>query len=161
MQHYCMRRTAQLAALILLVPICVRAQSTDNPGAPPLVSPSIGLHYGGPLRTSLALGLLVDFNEQRNESVVVAAELGQQGNELGVGIQKMHSLFGSGYSLRAVAVRTRDEPWNASPNTTYVGAEAHLMIAFGVGGRVGYLRRVTTKVDEHDNVMSFGVLIGI
>jgi hypothetical protein len=157
-----MRRTTCLAALLLFVPAGARAQSGAGPGAPPLVSPSIGLHYGGPLRTSLALGLLVDVSEQRNESFVVAGEVGQQGNELSVGIQKMRGQFGSGYSLRAVALRTRDEPWKASPYTTYVGAEAHLMIAFGVGGRVGLLRRITKQVDtEHDNVMSFGVLIGI
>ena len=157
-----MRRTAHLAALLLLAPLGARAQATTGLGAPPLVSPSIGLHYGAPLRTSLALGLLIDVSEQRNASIVVAGEVGQQGNELGVGLQKMRGQFGSGYSLRAVAVRTREEPWRASPYTTYVGAEAHLMIAFGVGGRVGYLRRVTKQVDAgHDNVMSFGVLIGI
>ncbi|MDQ2666777.1 MAG: hypothetical protein M3Z05_12290 [Gemmatimonadota bacterium] len=155
-----MRRTAHLVALVIM-PFCARAQNERRVGAPPLVSPSIGLHYGGPMRTSLALGLLVDVSEQRNASVVVAGEVGQQGNELSVGIQKMRGYFGSGYSVRAVALRTHDEPWKASPNTTYVGAEAHLMIAFGVGGRIGYLRRVTKQVDEHDNVMSFGVLIGI
>lgn len=155
-----MRRTTYLAALLLLAPPGAHAQAPA--GAPPLVSPSIGLHYGGPLRTSLALGLLVDVSEQRNESFVIAGEVGQQGNELSAGIQKMRGQFGSGYSLRAVALRTRDEPWKASPYTTYVGAEAHLMIAFGVGGRVGLLRRITTQVDtEHDNVVSFGVLIGI
>jgi hypothetical protein len=156
-----MRRTAQLAAL-LVIPLTAHAQSATGPGAPPLVSPSIGLHYGGPLRTSLAIGLLVDVSEQRNESIVVAGEVGQQGRELSMGLQKMRGQFGSGYSLRGVVLRTREEPWNASPYTTYVGAEASLMIAFGVGGRVGYLRRITKQVEpEHDNVVSFGVLIGI
>ncbi|CAN5800100.1 hypothetical protein BH11GEM2_BH11GEM2_21070 [soil metagenome] len=157
-----MRRTAQLAALAFIAPLVAHAQASSGRGAPPLVSPTFGLHYGGPLRTSVALGLLVDVSEQRNASVVVAGEVGQQGNELTIGLQKMRGQFGSGYSVRAVALRTRDEPWKASPFTTYVGAEAHLMIAFGVGGRVGYLRRITKQVDtEHDNVMSFGVLIGI
>ena len=157
-----MRRTVHLAALLFTLPLAASAQSSTGAGAPPLVSPSIGLHYGGPLRTSLALGLLVDVSEQRNESVVVAGEIGPQGNELSIGLQKMRGQFGSGYSVRAVALRTREEPWKASPFTTYVGAEAHLMIAFGVGGRIGYLRRITKQVDtEHDNVMSFGVLIGI
>ncbi len=157
-----MRRTAHLTALLVVLPLGANAQAADARGAPPLVSPSIGLHYGGPLRTSLALGLLVDISEQRNASLVVAGEVGQQGNALSVGVQKMRGQFGSGYSLRGVALRTRDEPWNASPHTTYVGAEAHLMIAFGVGGRVGYLRRTSKQVDtEHDGVVSFGVLIGI
>ena len=157
-----MRRTAHLAALLVIVPLSAGAQSTDGRGAPPLVSPSIGLHYGGPLRTSLAAGLLIDISEQRNASVVVAGEVGQQGNELSIGVQKMRGQFGSGYSLRGVALRTGDLPWNASARTTYVGAEAHLMIAFGVGGRVGYLRRITKQVDTaHDGVVSFGALIGI
>ncbi len=157
-----MRRTARFVALLVSVPLSTHAQSASGRGAPPLVSPSIGLHYGGPLRTSVALGLLVDISEQRNESLVVAGEVGQQGNELSIGVQKMYRLFGSGYSVRAVALRTHDEPWKASPNTTYVGAEAQLMIAFGVGGRLGYLRRITRQVDlEHDGVVSFGVSIGI
>lgn len=156
-----MRRTAQLAALLMLLPLIARGQDPATVGAP-RVSPAIGLHYGGPTRTSVALGVLIDINEQRNESLVVAGEVGQQGNELSVGMQKMRGLFGSGYSLRGVAVRTRDEPWKATPNATYIGAEAHLMIAFGVGGRVGYLRRVTKQVDtEHESIASFGVLIGI
>ena len=157
-----MRRTGHLAALLVILALSAGAQSTSGPGAPPLVSPSIGLHYGGPMRTSLALGLLVDISEQRNASLVVAGEVGQQGNALSIGVQKMRGQFGSGYSLRGVALRTGDMPWNASARTTYAGAEAHLMIAFGVGGRVGYLRRITQQVDtEHDGVVSFGVLIGI
>lgn len=157
-----MRRTAPLAALLLLLPLCVRAQERSSSSSGAHVWPGIGLHYGGPLRTSFALGLLIDVNEQRNASFLVTGEVGQQGNELSFGFLKMHGQFGSGFSLRAVGLRTHDEPWNASPNTTYVGTEAHLMIAFGVGGRVGYLRRVSKQVDaEHDNVMSFGVSIGI
>lgn len=157
-----MRRTARLAALLLLLPLCARAQDGASSSGSTHVWPGIGIHYGGPLRTSLALGLLVDVNEQRNASFLVAGEVGQQGNEVSLGLLKMRGQFGSGFSLRAVALRTRGEPWNASPNTTYVGTEAHLMIAFGVGGRVGYLRRVSKQVDtDHDTVVSFGVSIGI
>lgn len=157
-----MRRTAQLLAVLMVVPLWARAQDAPSTAANPRVSPSVGLHYGGPLRTSVALGLLIDTNERRNESIEVASEIGQQGYGLFVGMLKMQGQFGSGYAVHATALRTKDEPWQASSNTTYVGAEAQLMIAFGVGGRVGYLRRVSKQVDtEHDGVVSFGVSIGI
>jgi len=156
-----MRQTPALLALVLLLPLCAAAQDASAPSGR-RVSPSVGLHYGGPLRTSAALGLLVDVNEARNDGIVIAAEVGQQGNALSVGYLKMYGQFGSGYSLRAVALRTRDEPWKASPSTTYAGAQADLMVLFGIGGRVGYVRRVSKRVDiEHDNVITFGVFIGI
>lgn len=127
----------------------------------PHVSPALGVHYGSPLRTSLAGGMLVDVSERRNDGVVVAAEVGQQGNEISLGYFRMFGRFGSGYSLRAAVLRTAGEPWNASPNTTYAGVEGHWMIAFGVGARVGYLHRTSKRVDdEHDSLVSMGISIG-
>jgi hypothetical protein len=157
-----MRRPALSVALFVVLPLCARAQGTPNMEPNPHVSPAIGVHYGSPMRISVAVGALIDMSERRNDGVVVAAEAGQQGNEVSVGYFRMLGRFGSGYSLRAAALRTEGEPWNASSNTTYVGAEGHWMIAFGVGGRVGYLRRTSKRVDDaHDNLATIGILIGI
>jgi hypothetical protein len=162
MQHYLMRRSVLLVGLSALLPLCARAQDTPNVDPGPHVSPALGVHYGNPLRISLAGGVLVDVSERRNDGVVVVAEAGQQGNEVSLGYFRMFGRFGSGYSLRAAALRTVGEPWNASPNTTYAGVEAHWMIAFGVGARVGYLRRTSKRVDdEHDTLGTIGILIGI
>ena len=162
MQHYRMRRFVYLAGFTAMLPLSMRAQGAPNMEPTPRVSPAVGVHYGSPMRISLAGGVLVDMSERRNDGVVLVAEAGQQGTEVSVGYFRMLGRFGSGYSLRTAALRTAGEPWNASPNTTYAGAEAHWMIAFGVGARVGYLRRVSRRVDDaHDNLASIGVLIGI
>ena len=157
-----MRPSVVPVVLCFLLPLSARAQGAPNMEPNPHVSPAIGVHYGSPMRISLAAGLLVDMSERRNDGVVVAAEAGQQGNEVSLGYFRMLGRFGSGYSLRAAGLRTLGEPWNASPNTTYVGGEAHWMIAFGVGARVGYLRRTSKRVDDtHDNLATVGILIGI
>ena len=156
-----MRRSVFLVGLFIVLPMCARGQRAGEEKTPN-TSPAVGVHYGSPMRISLAGGVLVDMSAHRNDGVVAMAEAGQQGNELSVGYFRMLGRFGSGYSLRAAALRTAGEPWNASPNTTYAGIEAHWMIAFGVGARVGYLRRTSKRVDDaHDNLASIGILVGL
>ena len=41
-----------------------------------------------------------------------------------------------------------------------MGIEGHWMIAFGVGARVGYLRRAHGVGTDHQNLASIGVSIG-
>ena len=157
-----MRCLAFLIGLAAVLPLCAGAQGRRAPDSDPRISPALGVHYGSPLRLSVAAGVLVDASEHRNDGLIVMVEPGLQGGELSAGYFRMLGRFGSGYTLRAAALRTRDEPWNASPNTTYAGVEAHLMVAFGVGARVGYLRRVSTRVDDsHDNLASVGLSIGL
>ncbi len=158
-----MRRTVLSLAVVVLAPAFVRAQdSTSTPEPTRRISPAVGVHYGSPMRFSLAGGLLVDVSQHRNDGVIVAVEAGQHGREASAGYFRMLGRFGSGYSLRVAALRTGDEPWNASPKTTYAGVEASWMIAFGVGARVGYLRRASkSSLDPHDNLASLSVGIGI
>src|SRR5205085_6804063 len=116
-----MRRTALLAVFLAST---TRATAQGTPDPEPTgthVSPALGVHYGSPLRLSAAAGVLVDMAGHRNDGVVAMGELGQQGYEVSAGYFRMLGRFGSGYSLRLAAVRTNDDPWNASPNTTYVG----------------------------------------
>ena len=161
MQHYPMRRFV-LLTLLLAGASRASAQAATTPEDRVHISPAIGVHYGSPMRFSAAAGVLVDLNGQRNDGVVVMAELGQRGYEGAIGYFRMLGRFGSGYSVRAAVLRTTDDPWNASEHTTYAGAEAHWMIAFGVGGRVGYLRRVSRQpLDAHDNLASLGLSIGL
>jgi hypothetical protein len=156
-----MCRIARVLMLMAVLPFCGMAQAPTDP-MEPRITPSIGLHYGGPLRTSVALGLLIDASDRRNDGSVISAEIGQQANQLSAGYFRSLGQFGSGYSLRVAALRTRSDPWNASAKSTYLGGEAYLMVAFGVGGRVGYMHRISSSADtEHANVVSFGALIGL
>lgn len=155
--------TDSVRALVLaaLLPFPAFAQTPQAPESRVNVSIGLGLHYGSPMRGSAAVGALVDMKGDRNDGIIVMAEPGQQGNELSVGYFRMLGRFGSGYSLRAAFVRTRSDPWNASPRSDYVGIEGHWMIAFGVGARVGYLRRARgVSTDPHHNLASIGVSIG-
>lgn len=143
-----------------LLPLPVLAQEPQQAEQKVNVSIGLGLHYGSPMRGSAAVGVLVDMNGNRNDGIIVMAEPGLQGNELSAGYFKMLGRFGSGYSLRAAYVRTKSDPWNSSPHTDYIGVEGHWMIAFGVGGRIGYLRRLRGEGTDHQNLASIGLSIG-
>lgn len=161
MQHSGMRRTSSsLLALALLLPAVASAQRGDDAPKRQLV-PAFGLHYGTPLRFSVAAGGMLDVGSGGSEGVVALVEQGQHGTELSAGYMRFLGQFGSGYSLRGAVLRTGSEPWNANPHTTYVGAEVHLMIIFGVGGRVGFMRRASrTSTGSNDSIVSLALSIG-
>jgi hypothetical protein len=148
-----------LAAAVLLFPAAALAQREDATSS--RLVPAFGVHYGTPMRFSVSAGGALDVSDRRNEGVLVLVEQGQHGNELSAGYYRMIGRFGSGFSLRAAALRTSGEPWNADPHTTYVGAEAHLMVILGVGGRAGFMRRASKVVNgSHDSIVTLGISIG-
>lgn len=158
-----MRRFALPALLVLLLPLVAAAQASTPDDTTHFVhiSPVVGVHYGTPLRLSLSAGGLFDFNGGRNDGVVAVGEMGQSGGQFSVGYFRMLR-FGQGYDVRAAVLRTSDDPWNAAESTTYLGVEGHLMFLVGVGGRVGWFRRVTSaNGTKFDNIGMFGVSIGI
>ncbi|MEO8563270.1 MAG: hypothetical protein ABI601_14395 [bacterium] len=155
-----MRRLALPALLVMLLPLGAAAQgSADTTQL--RISPAIGIHYGVPLRLSLAAGGLFDFRGSRSDGVIAMAEPGQGGVELSLGYFRTHR-FGQGYSLRLAGIRTGEDPWNTSAHTTYIGAELHWMLLVGVGGRAGWFRRASAggASDPDDNLGTLGVSIG-
>jgi hypothetical protein len=156
-----MRRLALLALLVALMPVRAGAQTAADTTQFVRVSPAIGLHYGTPMRLSLAAGGLFDFRGSRNDGVIAMAEPGQGGIEFSLGYFRTRR-FGQGYSFRLAGIRTLDHPWNTSEHTTFLGAEAHWMLLVGVGGRAGFFRRVSSNdaSDPHDNLGTLGVSIG-
>jgi hypothetical protein len=158
-----MRRTMLSLAAVVLAPFIVRAQEPVPAPPGPRISPAVGVHYGSPMRLSAAGGLILDISRHRNDGVIMALEVGQQGNEVSAGYIRMLGGFGSAYSLRAALLRTAGEPWNATGNTTYGGVEASWLVVFGVGARIGYLRRTSRSngLEPHDNLATVSVGIGI
>jgi hypothetical protein len=163
-----MRRLAIPALLVVLLPLRAVAQApggsapADDTTQYVRISPAIGAHYGVPLRLSLAAGGLFDFRGRRNDGVIAMAEAGQGGGEFSVGYFRMVR-FGQGLDVRLAVLRTGPKTWNAAPETTYLGGEAHLMFVLGIGGRLGYFRRASRYNGEktYDNVGSIGVSIGL
>lgn len=160
MQHSRMRALVPvLAAAMLMLPAAAGAQRGDTPS--PRLVPAFGVHYGTPMRFSVSAGGALDLSERGSEGVLALIEQGQHGNEFSAGYYRMLGRFGSGFSLRAAVLRTSGEPWNADPHTTYVGAEAHLMIVLGVGGRAGFMRRASSISNgSRDNIVTLGISIG-
>jgi hypothetical protein len=135
-----MHRLALSALLVALLPLCAVAQGTADTTQFVRISPAIGVHYGMPLKASLAAGGLFEvsagyFRTQR---------------------------FGQGYSLRLAGIRTGEKPWGTSVQTTYLGAEAHWMFLIGFGGRAGWFRRISANdaSDPRDNLGTLGLSIG-
>jgi len=161
-QHWRMRRLAPfLLSLVVLFPAGARAQGGEDASSPRLV-PAFGVHYGTPMRFSVSAGGALDLSGRGNEGVLALVEQGQHGNELSAGYYRSLGRFGSGFSLRAAVLRTSGEPWNANPHTTYVGAEAHLMVILGVGGRAGFMRRAShVSNGAHDSIVTLGASIGL
>jgi hypothetical protein len=156
-----MRRLAIPALLLALLPLCADAQRTRAADTAPHVSPAFGLHYGSALRLSAALGFIVDRSRTTDDGLIVLLEPGQGGTEVAAGYYKSLGRFGSAYSLRAAVIRTREEPWNATPRSTYVGAEGQFLFVLGVGVRAGVFRRASRSVgDQHDNLATLSLTLG-
>jgi len=156
-----MRRLVLPALLVVLLPLCAAAQASGDTTQFVRISPAIGAHYGVPLKASLAAGGLFDFRGSRNDGVIVLAEPGQGGFQVSAGYFRTQR-FGQGYSLRLAGIRTGEKPWNTSVQTTFLGAEAHWMFLVGVGGRIGWFRRVSANdaSDPQDNLGTVGVSVG-
>jgi hypothetical protein len=157
-----MRRLVIPALLVVMLPLRAAAQATDDTTRYVNISPAVGFHYGVPLKLSVAAGGLFDFRGRYDDGIIAMGEMGQGGAEASIGYFRMIR-FGQGFDVRFAGLRTGTEPRNAAPETTYLGAEAHVMFLLGVGGRIGWFRRASpyTAPKTYDNVGSFRVSIGL
>lgn len=144
-----------------MLPLRAAAQDMDDTTHYLNISPAVGFHYGLPLKLSVAAGGLFDFRGRNDDGIIAMGEMGQGGAEASIGYFRMIR-FGQGFDVRLAGLRTGTEPRNAAPETTYLGSEAHVMFLLGVGGRIGWYRRVSSYsgTNPYDNVGSFGVSIG-
>jgi hypothetical protein len=166
-----MRRFASIALLVLSLPLCAAAQQPAGPapspgredgrGLSPRVTPVFGLHYGSPLRISGTVGVVIDLNKRNLDGILLLVEPGQKGIEFSTGYLHTFGRFGSGLSVRASALHTYEDPWEANPQTTYLGGELHWMAVVGIGGRAGLFKRVTGTPGSHDTLGTLGFSIGL
>ena len=154
-----------LAVLLAALPLCAAAQQaadTRQDGAiSPRVSPAFGFHYGNPMRFSGAVGVIIDLNKRNLDGILLLVEPGQKGIQFSTGYLHTFGRFGSGLSVRASALHTYDDPWEANPQTTYLGGELHWMVVMGVGGRAGLFKRASGPRGDHDTLGTLGFSIGL
>lgn len=147
--------------VILTVLVSSRAGAQTGASGASLITPAYGLHYGAPMRFSIALGATLDADRRRAQGAIAMIEQGQHGNELSAGYFRMIGRYGTGFSVRGAVLRTSGEPWEANPHTTYVGGEVHLQLFLGVGGRAGLMRRASREsTGSHDSIVTLGLSIG-
>lgn len=103
-----------------------------------------GIHYGVPLKWSVALGYVLP-GEYRDWQPFVGAEPGIGGWRAGLGATKWTNELGGGYVMRASVLRTGKRAWRAPSGATFVGPEFQFMPIFAIGARVGGFVRVGGK----------------
>ena len=103
-----------------------------------------GIHYGVPLKWSLALGYVLP-GEYKDWQPFVGAEPGLGGWRAGLGALKMTNELGGAYVMRFGALRTTRKAWRAPLSATFVGPEFQFMPIFAIGARVGGFFRVGGK----------------
>jgi hypothetical protein len=111
-------------ALVLIDASALRAQT-----------PALGIHAGGPVRASLALGVmwLRETSGDRLQGPVVTAEPGLRGHRVSAGYLVMRGNLGQFASVHASGLTLRgDDGWRR-----YVGVDLQVQPAFVTGVRVG------------------------
>ncbi len=150
------RRSAAIrmtAVLLLTVAAPVSAQrSREMLGEDTVpqshILPGGGLHFGTPQKASIALGVVLGEDWQKNgrdhsRNVALFAEPGLGAGRASVAyLDHGYGSFGSGVGVAATVMRTWKRPWQLDANQTYAGGELLLWPVVFTGPRIGLFRRV-------------------
>jgi hypothetical protein len=148
------------------VSLPLHAQRTEDTLPRAHVVPAFGIRVGSPQKGSVALGVVLGEDWQKNgrehsRNVALFAEPGLSGGRASLAyVEHGYGTFGSGYALAATVLRTWKDPWTVKPNLTYVGGEAILWPILFVGPRIGLLHNVNGSSDRRW-LVSFDFGIGL
>lgn len=94
-----------------------------------------GLHFGGPVRASLAAGVELRFGDSQSaeHGVFLVAEPGLRGDRLSAGVVSLIGDLATLASLRGSVLQIRD----TEPTRRYAGVELQFAPLFMLGARVG------------------------
>ena len=106
-----------------------------------------GLHYGVPLKWSIAVGYILP-GSYKYWQPFAAVEPGIGGFRASFGALKMTNELGGAYLARATVLRTGSKAWRAPAQATYIGPEIQFMPIFAIGLRLGGFFRVGGKADH-------------
>ena len=143
-----------IGALCALMLSCVAAAQTPAHDHGPLFLP--GVHYGAPLE--IAGGLAVYFETKVDgdftSGLIVEGSGGQGGVRASFGVASFLEYMG--LDARAVVHRTAAHPRGASADSTYLGGEAGLTIAY-VRASLGVAQRIAGPDGEHGTILTWTV----
>lgn len=144
----------------------VHAQRVEDTLPRSHVIPAFGVRVGTPQKASVALGVLLGEDWQKNgrehsRNVALFAEPGLGAGRASLAyVEHGYGGFGSGYAVAATVLRTWKDPWTVKPNLTYVGGEVILWPIVFIGPRIGLLRAINTSTDKRW-LLSFDFGIGL
>lgn len=155
-----------IVSAALATPAALHAQRGEDTIPRTHVLPALGLHVGTPQKASIALGVVLGEEWQkdgrehtRNVALFVEPGLGAGRASLAY-VDHGYGQFGSGFGIAATVIRTWKEPWTVQRNTTFVGGELILWPIVFVGPRVGLFRGVGNGPSSDRWFVSFDFGVG-
>lgn len=126
---------------------CGRTAQSDSLTRRVRVLPAFGLRVGEPQKVSAALGIVAGAEWQANghdhaRYVGVFAEPGLAASRVSAAYMSNMGGLGSGFGVALTGMRTGDDPWVLTQNTTFVGGELFVWPLFLTGPRIGLFRSV-------------------
>jgi hypothetical protein len=108
--------------------------------------PFLGMHFGGPVRASLAGGIGVrSLSPGEPVRFFLVAEPGLRGGRLSLVTGTSVGELASAWTIRGSYLQL----WGGAPHRKYGGAELQIIPIFGLGGRVGAFKPLgTIKTDR-------------
>lgn len=155
-----------VVGVALAMPAVSHAQRGEDTIPRTHILPALGVHVGTPQKASIALGVVLGEDWQkdgrdhaRNVALFVEPGLGAGRASLAY-VDHGYGQFGSGFGVAATVIRTWKDPWTVAKNQTFVGGELILWPIVFVGPRIGLFRNVTTTGASSDKwfvSIDFGV----
>jgi hypothetical protein len=141
-----------VAALLLICPAAA-AQTTAIPNhAEPVLFPAV--QFGAPARLTGGLAVLLPYGDNRSafrgQGVMLEGSAGQSGARASGGVFTFEEYFG--LDARAVLQRTWGDPLRASTDSTYLGVEGGVSIAY-VRVSAGVARRISGPSGAHATIL--------
>jgi hypothetical protein len=160
-----MIKSVLAGALMLLAPLALEAQRGEDTIPRAHIFPALGVHVGSPQKASVAVGVVLGEDWQKNgrdhsRNVALFAEPGLGAGRASLAyVDHGYGAFGSGFGVAATVIRTWKQPWVVEKNQTYVGADLILWPIVFVGPRVGLFRSVGNAAmsDKWFVAIDFGI----
>jgi hypothetical protein len=112
------------------------------------ILPGFGIHVGTPQKASIALGVVLGEDWQKNgrdhsRNIALFVEPGLSAGRASIAyLDHGFGNFGSGFGIAGTVLRTWKDPWTVKPNITYAGGELIFWPVLFTGPRVGLFRSI-------------------